>query len=74
MHTIAEKKFIFLIKANLSQLMNINLNRIAIVVIFQQGFIYMLWVHQLPYSCNLQIYSLYQHTTCKVICPENKIE
>ena len=27
-----------------------------------------------PYSCNLQRYSLYQHTICKVICLKNTIE
>ena len=26
----------------------------------------MLWIHQLPYPCNLQRYSLYQHTICKL--------
>ena len=63
-----------LTKTNLSQLIKINLNLIAVVTLLLQGFAYMLWVHQLPCSCNLQRYSLYQHNICKVICLKNKIE
>ena len=37
-------------------------------------FTYILWVHQLPCSCNLQRYSLYQHNICRVICWKNEIE
>ena len=74
MHALAEKNCLFLSKANLSQLIKIHLNHIAVVLLFYQGFTYMFWVYQLPYLCNLQRYSIYQHTICKVICLKNKIE
>ena len=31
-------------------------------------YLYALGTHQLPCSCNLQRYLLYQHNICKVIC------
>ena len=39
---------LFLIKANLSQLIKINLNHIKVVILLLQGYTFMLWVHQLP--------------------------
>ena len=35
----------FLIKANLSQLIKINLNHITVVILLKQGLTYMLMVH-----------------------------
>ena len=41
MHALAETKLLFLIEANLSQLIKINLNHITDVILLYQGFTYM---------------------------------
>ena len=74
MHTLAKTQCLFLFKANLSQLLKINLNHNTVAILLLQGYTYLLWVHQLPCSCNLQRYSYYQHNICKVIRLKNKIK